>query len=438
MTMSLKERQEKLLEILRLLRDKGDFDQAKAMFNEAFSSVSVKEITEAERALIAGGLNPQEIQNLCTVHAEVFRGSIGEQEAGEAFARPGHPVQTLKQENVVLTSLVNDALLPDLAKYEAKPAPELLAKIKQELADLAQVDKHYTRKEISMFPLMTKYGITAPPQVMWGVDDDIRAWIKEARQAAETGEAELLAKKVKQAAEEVTEMIFKEEAIMLPLLTEVATPADWLRVKEDEPRVGYCLIPNPPAWRPSAAELAEKKAADPAAIAKWNDQIGAFAGQLGGNEAENYQKLVEVEQAEEKARPALTESFIEFAEGSLSYEQLSAVLDLLPLDLVFVDKDDVIRYFGGSCGFYPHSKNDLGMNLFSIHMPKSVPKVKAIVDDLRSGRKDKHAFWFEVRGRFVYIQYMAVRNKAGEYLGVLEVLQDITDLRALQGKKKEL
>ena len=138
------------------------------MFNEAFSSVSVKEIMEAERALIAGGLNLQEIQNLCTVHAEVFRGSIGEQEAGEVFARPGHPVQTLKQENVVLTSLVNDALLPDLAKYEAKPAPELLAKIKQELADLAQVDKHYTRKEISMFPLMTKYGITAPPQVMWG------------------------------------------------------------------------------------------------------------------------------------------------------------------------------------------------------------------------------------------------------------------------------
>lgn len=87
-TMSLKERQEKLLEILRLLRDKGDFDQAKAMFNEDFSSVSVKEITEAERALIAGGLNPQEIQNLCTVHAEVFRGSIGEQEAGEAFAGP--------------------------------------------------------------------------------------------------------------------------------------------------------------------------------------------------------------------------------------------------------------------------------------------------------------------------------------------------------------
>ncbi|ALT46630.1 PAS domain-containing protein [Lactobacillus delbrueckii] len=147
---------------------------------------------------------------------------------------------------------------------------------------------------------------------------------------------------------------------------------------------------------------------------------------------------MEVEQAEEKARPALTDSFIEFAEGSLSYEQLSAVLDLLPLDLVFVDKDDVIRYFGGSCGFYPHSKNDLSMNLFSIHMPKSVSKVKAIVDDLRSGRKDKHAFWFEVRGRFVYIQYLAVRNKAGEYLGVLEVLQDITDLRALQGKKKEL
>ncbi|WP_201331113.1 DUF438 domain-containing protein, partial [Lactobacillus nasalidis] len=206
----------------------------------------------AERALIAGGLNPQEIQNLCTVHAEVFRGSIGDQGVPDAFARPGHPVQTLKQENLVLTSLVNDALLPDLAKYEKQAGPDLLAKIRQELADLAQVDKHYTRKEISMFPLMTKYGITAPPQVMWGVDDDIRGWIREARQAAEAGEPDL-AQKVKQAAKEVTEMIFKEEAIMLPLLTDVATPADWLKVKEDEPQVGYCLIPAPPAWRPSKA-----------------------------------------------------------------------------------------------------------------------------------------------------------------------------------------
>ena len=129
---------------------------------------------------------------------------------------------------------------------------------------------------------------------------------------------------------------------------------------------------------------------------------------------------------------------IRVAEGRLRVDQLRAMFSVMPFDIAFVDDTDTIRFFGGNCGFYPHSKNDLGMNLFSIHMPKSVSKVKQIVDDLRTGKKDKHEFWFEIRGRFVYIQYLAVRNKAGEYLGVLEVLQDATYVRSLKGSKKDL
>ncbi|MFR0584732.1 DUF438 domain-containing protein [Lactobacillus porci] len=443
--MSLEERKAKLAEILRILQEDGDFDQAKARFKAAFDQVSVREITEAERALIAGGLNPAEIQNLCTVHAEVFRGAIGQSKESPAFARPGHPVHTLKLENMVIASLVNDALLPDLDKYVQDPRAAVLARIRQELADLRTIGKHYARKEISIFPLMTKYGITAPPQVMWGVDDDIRGWIREAAACAEEAapDREELSQKVKRAAKEVTEMIFKEEAIMVPLLADVASPDDWRKVKEDEPQFGYTLINPPVNWRPSQQELADfaKKPRDLDQLAKnWNEQISAFAGQLGGNEKANYDAQLPVAPAASasKGPAALGQVFLQFAQGGLNFDQLSAILDLLPFDLAFVDKDDIIRYFGGNCGFYPHSANDLGMNLFSIHMPKSVAKVKQIVADLRSGKKDKHEFWFELRGRFVYIQYIAVRDQQGQYLGVLEVLQDATHVRGLQGNKKEL
>lgn len=443
--MSLEERKAKLAEILRILQEDGDFDQAKARFKAAFDQVSVREITEAERALIAGGLNPAEIQNLCTVHAEVFRGAIGQSKESPAFARPGHPVHTLKLENMVIASLVNDALLPDLDKYVQDPRTAVLARIRQELADLRTIGKHYARKEISIFPLMTKYGITAPPQVMWGVDDDIRGWIREAAACAEeeAPDREELSQKVKRAAKEVTEMIFKEEAIMVPLLADVASPDDWRKVKEDEPQFGYTLINPPVNWRPSQQELADfaKKPRDLDQLAKnWNEQISAFAGQLGGNEKANYDAQLPVAPAASasKGPAALGQVFLQFAQGGLNFDQLSAILDLLPFDLAFVDKDDIIRYFGGNCGFYPHSANDLGMNLFSIHMPKSVAKVKQIVADLRSGKKDKHEFWFELRGRFVYIQYIAVRDQQGQYLGVLEVLQDATHVRGLQGNKKEL
>lgn len=443
---SLQERKDQLTKILRFLQEEGDFDQAKAMFKAAFDQVDVREITEAERSLIAGGLNPAEIQNLCTVHAEVFRGAIGQGEESPAFDHPGHPVHTLKQENLVIASLVNDALLPDLAKYEQDPTAATLVKIRQELTDLQTIGKHYARKEISIFPLMTKYGITAPPQVMWGVDDDIRGWIKDALACAmaERPDVQELSRKVKQAAKEVTEMIFKEEAIMVPLLADVASPDDWRKVKEDEQQFGYTLINPPVNWRPSQQELADfaRKPRDVDQLAKnWNEQISTFAAQLGGNEQANYeaQQAVMSGAATTAAKgAALGQIFLQFAQGGLSFEQLSAILDLLPFDLAFVDKDDVIRYFGGNCGFYPHSANDLGMNLFSIHMPKSVAKVKQIVADLRSGRKDKHEFWFEIRGRFVYIQYIAVRDHQGQYLGVLEVLQDATYVRSLEGNKKEL
>lgn len=443
--MTLKQRQEKLLEILRFLQENGDFDQAKKMFNDAFEKVSVREITEAERALIADGLDPAEIQNLCTIHAEVFRGSISDQEELPAFEKPGHPVKTFKSENLVITSLVNDALLPDLDKYEKTSDKDVLKNIKQELSDLATIDKHYTRKEISFFPLMTKYGITAPPQVMWGVDDDIRHWIRDAQEEAnkELPNAKALKEKVTKVTKEVTEMIFKEEAIMLPLLADVATPNDWLNVKNDESQVGYTLINKPVAWRPSQKEIAdfEKEHKNSKAEAdKWNEQISAFAGNLGGNEKEYFEERVKVSPPDSKKEPGtgLQNVFLQFEQGLLSYEQLSAMMDVMPFDIAFVDKDNIIRYFGGSCGFYPHSQNDLGMNLFSIHMPKSVSKVKQIVDDLRSGKKDKHEFWFEIKGRFVYIQYIAVRDKNRQYLGVLEVLQDATYVRSLKGQKKDL
>ncbi len=229
-----KERQEALLKVLHYIQDGGDFATAKKMFQEAFDKVDVSEITAAERELIAQGLDPRKIQYLCNVHADVFRGNIKENKENPDFSMPGHPVNTIKQENVVIKSLVNDFLLPNLKKWEDNKSDETLDKIKQALSDLATIDKHYARKETSLFPLMTKYGITAPPQVMWGVDDKIRRLIKQTNEIANTDpiDAEKLDKAIKETSHEVLEMIFKEEDIMIPMIDEVASPEDWENVKQ--------------------------------------------------------------------------------------------------------------------------------------------------------------------------------------------------------------
>lgn len=393
-----KERQQAILKILNFIQDGGELEEAKKMFQAAFDQVDVAEITAAERELIAQGLDPRKIQYLCNVHADVFKGNIKESKENPEFEKPGHPVHTFKLENMVLKSLVNDALLPDLAKWE-KGDKGVLSKLRQELKDLAKIHYHYARKETSMFPIMTKYGITAPPKVMWGVDDKIRKLIGQANlliSQKDINKAEV-SKAIKETAHEVLEMIFKEEEIMLPMIDEVASEEDWGNVKNEEEQIGYTLIQKPMNWKPK-----EKPKSDgPISI----DKLSSLA--------------------------------LNFAEGSLNLEQLSAILDLLPFALTFIDENDKVAYFGGGANIFPHSKNALGNSVYSCHLPESVPRVKKIFDDFHQGKKDKYEFWFKPghMGRYLYLQYFAVR-KDNKYLGCLEVAQDVTDIRNWKTEKK--
>lgn len=393
-----KERQQAILKILNFIQDGGELEEAKKMFQAAFDQVDVAEITAAERELIAQGLDPRKIQYLCNVHADVFKGNIKENKENSEFEKPGHPVHTFKLENIVLKSLVNDALLPDLAKWE-KGDKGALSKLRQELKDLAKIHYHYARKETSMFPIMTKYGITAPPKVMWGVDDKIRKLIGQANlliSQKDINKVEV-SKAIKETAHEVLEMIFKEEEIMLPMIDEVASEEDWGNVKNEEEQIGYTLIQKPMNWKPK-----EKPKNDgPISI----DKLSSLA--------------------------------LNFAEGSLNLEQLSAILDLLPFALTFIDENDKVAYFGGGANIFPHSKNAIGNSVYSCHLPESVPRVKKIFDDFHQGKKDKYEFWFKPRhmGRYLYLQYFAVR-KDNKYLGCLEVAQDVTDIRNWKNEKK--
>ena len=393
-----KERQKAILKILNFIQDGGELEEAKKMFQAAFDQVDVAEITAAERELIAQGLDPREIQYLCNIHADVFKGNIKENKKNSEFEKPGHPVHTFKLENIVLKSLVNDALLPDLAKWE-KGDKGALSKLRQELKDLAKIHYHYARKETSMFPIMTKYGITAPPKVMWGVDDKIRKLIGQANLLINQKDIDQVevSKAMKETAHEVLEMIFKEEKIMLPMIDEVASEEDWGNVKNEEEQIGYTLIQKPMNWKPK-----EKTKNDgPLSV----DKLSSLA--------------------------------LNFAEGSLNLEQLSAILDLLPFALTFIDENDKVAYFGGGANIFPHSKNAIGNSVYSCHLPESIPRVKKIFDDFHQGKKDKYEFWFQPRhmGRYLYLQYFAVR-KDNKYLGCLEVAQDVTDIRNWKNEKK--
>lgn len=386
-------RQKVLKELISQLHDGKSVDEVKNRFAAVFGDVSAEEIAQAEQALITNGLPVSEVQRLCDVHAAVFKGSIEEiHQPSDLSEVPGHPANTFKRENRGIEKLTGEireqlALLPDSSAEK---------KITASLEQLTQIDRHYLKKENLLFPYMEQYGITAPPKVMWGVDDEIRSQLKEVLGKLKAKDAAQLQKTVAALLDKITEMIFKEENILLPMLFENLTQDEWKRIADESGELGYCLIDRVPIWTP-----------------------------VSKKETEAVQQ--------EKTAPGV----ITLPTGVLKTEELEQMLDTLPFDITFVDKDDTVKYFSqGAERIFPRTKSVIGRKVSNCHPPASVHIVEKLVEDFKTGKKDNEDFWIDMGEKYILIRYFAVRNEEGAYLGVLEVTQNIRPIQAIKGEKR--
>lgn len=384
-------RKETIKKILAELHAGKSVEEVKELFADAFDGVSAMEISEAEAALIAEGIPIEEVQKLCDVHAAVFKGSIEDiHQAADPSEIPGHPANVLKLENRFIKELLETRVKPNIA---ALPEEQAVEALKQALSDLAGIDLHYMRKENLFFPYLEKYGITAPPKVMWGVDDEIRQELKEAKSALFVDPADpRLKASLNNLVGKITEMIYKEENILLPMLIESLTEDEWKQIARESEDLGY-LLDEVPAWDPvyTLKDVSKEEGA-------------------GG---------------------------ITLPSGNLDKEELIALLNTLPFDITFVDKNDVVKFFTeGKERIFPRTRAVIGRDVSNCHPPASVAVVEKIVADLRSGKKEHEDFWIKKGNSFILIRYYAVRNKRGEYLGVLEVTQDIKPLQEISGEKR--
>lgn len=391
-------RQQVLKDLIRQLHEGKTVDEVKQQFEDTFKDVSATEISEAEQALIMEGLPVSEIQRLCDVHASVFKGSIEEIHAPSQEKRmPGHPIDTFTKENRALEELLNGPLSESLQAWLDQPDKARLWQLKQNLALVSEINLHYVKKENIFFPLMEKYDITAPPKVMWGVDDEIRALIKESLAVLDDNTShEDAAAKIEETISRIHEMIFKEEQIMLPMLEETLTQNEWKQAAEDFSEIGYCLIEDVPAWVPIVQPVTDAKT--------------------------------------ETATPA---GQIKLPSGIFNLEELASMLNTLPFDITFVDKDDTVKYFSQSEErIFPRSKSIIGRKVSNCHPPKSVHVVEKIVEDFKQGRKEHEDFWIQMGPNYVLIRYYAVRDNEGHYLGTVEVTQNIGPIQQITGEKR--
>jgi uncharacterized protein len=397
------DRKEKLKALILKLHNGSSEDEVKQELLQTLKQIPYGEVVEVEQELISKGLPEAEILSLCDAHSSVLEGHIDL--SGIKIIPPGHPVDVMKQENrelkiviAQISTIINE--IEADAQTDIKPS---ILKLRGLFNNLFDVDKHYQRKEYLLFPYLEKQGITGPPKVMWGKHDEIRELIKgsiEILQTEDIDKEEFLASCemiLKPAIHGVSEMIPKEEEILFPMSLDKLSDKDWYEIGNQSLEIGYCLYDPKIVWKP-----------------EWATEISINDAQKSG-------------------------SHIQLPSGGFSAEELLSILNTLPLDITFVDKDDKVKYFSqGAERIFQRNRAILNRDVRHCHPPASAHIVDKIIEDFKSGKQNSAPFWINMGGKMIHINYFALRNEKGEYLGTLEVSHNVNVYRELQGEQRIL
>lgn len=375
------DRQTVLMEIIKDLHKGVDLNILKKRFLDLIKDVSPYEIAQMEQKLIQEGMPEQEVKKLCSLHVEVFKESL------EKKTLPGlpsgHPVHTLMLENRFAEGIMQE--IEDLE--DPQKLPGLIEK-------LSMISNHYLRKENQLFPILEAKGVAGPSKVMWALHDDIRDMMKGVGTKVQRGtvkdvEIEALIHMIK-------DMIYKEENILYPMALETLSDAEWMKVKKGEEEIGFAWLASVEPWQPSTAPA---------------------------HEPLPHEQIVN----------------LNLDTGRLTPEQVNLILTHLPADISFVNEDDEVVYYSQTEDrIFPRSPGIIGRRVQNCHPPKSLGVVEKLLEAFKAGEKKSAEFWIQMKGRFIHIRYFALRDDEGKYKGTLEVSQDVTGIRALEGEKRLL
>jgi uncharacterized protein len=382
-----------LKQIFKDLHDGKNVNEVKAHFDAFIGKITIEEISQLQHDF--GDLSVEEMHRLHAKHTEIFKGAIEEVEkTNMPEEQSGHPIHTFILENKELDKLVNTQLHVHLDQFNIEDNQENILLLLEDINLLLDIDKHYSRKENLIFPYLETYGIYGPTNNMWRINDFIRDAIKDARKklASYNGEKQAVIEVINFVIQEVITMIYREENILFPMALNNFTEDEWVKIARESDEIGYCLIAPTEVWKPERHALEEK---------------------------------------------AISEGFIKMETGILSLKQLELLLNHLPVDLTFIDQDDVVRYFShGKERIFARTKAVIGRTVQNCHPPRSVHVVEELLADFKAGRKETEDFWIKFRDKYVYIRYFAVRDETGKYIGTVEFTQNIDPIQAIEGEKR--
>ena len=279
---------------------------------------------------------------------------------------------------------------------------------------------HLARKQHQLFSILETKGFDRPSRIMWSFDNAVRDNISEARKLLQEDKIDEFLKKQEIVWELTLDIMHKEEEILYPTSLKMITDEEFRNMRSGDDEIGYFLIEKPEGFLP------EKKNAEVEKIEN-NDaaQAGNFMNDLAGLLAK-----YNVNGNSEKS------DILDVKQGKLTLEQINLIFQHMPVDLSFVDENEIVKFYTDTKHrIFPRSAGVIGRDVKNCHPRESISSVLEIIEAFRSGEQDEVDFWLEMNGKFIYIYYVAVRDENGKFKGVLEMMQDVTRIRSLEGKR---
>lgn len=386
--------QTRIEKIMKFNRSFDDMSQAqREAWLEEMGEINIEHFFKANQRVFDED-GPHKVRS--PERRDFFLGVLKNRVKSDPLQQPeGHPVTNYLLENVHIRELC-EKITKTFNPNEDESYDATLALLRE----LSKIHTHYLRKEDQLFPYLERHNFTYPSRGMWKFHDEMRANLKTVTKAIE---AHMLNDEMLELMQETIKNIFdmttREEKMLLPTAVKLLSNEEWIKIRKEEEEskdeIGYVYIDNPPMWP-----------------TRERDETKQDISSLG-------------------------EIFLQ--DGYLSKEQLELFFSHLPFDVTIVNEDERVVFFNkGKERTFPRSPSVIGREVKFCHPPKSVDTVLKILEAFKEGTKDSAEFWINFGGRVIHIRYFALRDKERNYKGVMEITQDITDIKNIEGERRLL
>ena len=416
------EKVKKMTEIKKdYLEGKRNFEKTVSLVESSFETITPEEFAYSEQEIKELGFDDEVVHDKMNNLLDIFKSKIVQV---EKKLPKGHPIMTYREENDAIKSVIKEmkeeAIKNNQERFIKNRWLELYDKI-------YEFNKHLARKQHQLFSLLEKKGFDRPSRIMWSFDNAVRDSISQARRLLDEGKIEEFMNQQEKVWELTIDIMDKEEQILYPTSLELITEEEFRNMRIGDDEIGYCLIGKPEGFYPESEKNGKKEQTDKDSIKDNQDNL--------------MNELVSLlsKYGMERKSANKTDEVFDVRQGKLTLEQINLIYQHLPIDLSFVDENEIVKFYSDTKHrVFPRSKGIIGRDVKNCHPRESVHTVEQIIDAFRNGEQDEAEFWLEMNGKFIYIYYVAVRDHDGKFRGVLEMMQDATRIRSLTGSRKLL